>query len=62
MLQVQPLSMPLRCRRETGVIITKWFKLVQSIRDPYRPERHYMRGPGTRWYAKHQRQAGADVP
>ena len=19
----------------------------------YRPERHYMRGPGTKWYAKH---------
>ena len=21
--------------------------------DPYRPERHYMRGPGPKWRAKH---------
>ena len=23
------------------------------FRDPYRPERHYMRGPGPKWHAKH---------
>jgi hypothetical protein len=27
-------------------------RLLQSALDPYRPERHYMRGPGPRWYAK----------
>ena len=27
--------------------------LVRDVRDPYRPERHYMRGPGPAWQAKH---------
>jgi hypothetical protein len=30
--------------------------LVRSLSglfDPYRPERHYMRGPGPKWRAKH---------
>jgi hypothetical protein len=25
----------------------------KALLDPYRPERHYMRGPGPRWRAKH---------
>ncbi|MGV1015100.1 MAG: hypothetical protein ACOYB4_09040 [Methyloceanibacter sp.] len=25
-----------------------------KIRDPYRPERHYMRGPGPKWHEKHE--------
>ena len=28
--------------------------LVMDVRDSYRPERHYMRGPGPKWRAKHQ--------
>lgn len=24
-----------------------------SFRESYRPERHYMRGPGPKWHAKH---------
>lgn len=24
-----------------------------SFRNAYRPERHYMRGPGPKWHAKH---------
>jgi hypothetical protein len=27
--------------------------LWQSLTDPYRPELHYMRGPGPKWRAKH---------
>ena len=27
--------------------------LVQALTDPYRPELHYMRGPGPAWRAKH---------
>ena len=30
-----------------------WRKLTASLRDPYRPEQHYMRGRGPRWHAKH---------
>jgi hypothetical protein len=62
MLHVQPLYLRLPYPRSMlGVITTSWFKLVQSIRDPYRPERHYMRGRGPRWNAKHQSQAGSAV-
>jgi hypothetical protein len=27
--------------------------LAASLFDPYRPELHYMRGPGPKWHAKH---------
>jgi hypothetical protein len=30
-------------------------KLILDVRDSYRPELHYMRGPGPKWRAKHQR-------
>jgi hypothetical protein len=30
-----------------------WRKLVKDLFDPYRPELHYMRGPGPRWREKH---------
>jgi hypothetical protein len=28
------------------------FALIRSAFDPYRPERHYMRGPGPKWRAR----------
>ena len=28
-------------------------ELFRTACDPYRPERHYMRGPGPKWRAKH---------
>jgi hypothetical protein len=28
-------------------------RLIKSLLDPYRPELHYMRGPGPKWHAKH---------
>jgi hypothetical protein len=28
-------------------------KVANGLFDPYRPERHYMRGPGPRWREKH---------
>jgi hypothetical protein len=27
--------------------------VTHGLFDPYRPERHYMRGPGPKWRAKH---------
>jgi hypothetical protein len=44
-------SMPLR--RRLTVIMTRWHRLIQTARDAYRPELHYMRGPGPKWRAKH---------
>ena len=29
--------------------------LVKGLFDAYRPELHYMRGPGPKWHAKHER-------
>jgi hypothetical protein len=29
------------------------FRTLQILFDPYRPELHYMRGPGPKWHAKH---------
>jgi len=34
--------------------LAKFFHgLLRDLADPYRPELHYMRGPGPRWHAKH---------
>ena len=30
-----------------------WRELRKSFLDTYRPERHYMRGPGPKWREKH---------
>jgi hypothetical protein len=30
---------------------------MREMADPYRPELHYMRGPGPKWHAKHDRTA-----
>ena len=30
------------------------YNLIKDVRDSYRPELHYMRGPGPKWRAKHQ--------
>ena len=30
-----------------------WQALTKALFDDYRPELHYMRGPGPKWYEKH---------
>jgi hypothetical protein len=32
---------------------TLWRRLSDAARRGYHPERHYMRGPGPAWHAKH---------
>jgi hypothetical protein len=34
-------------------VLAEFARLFRSIVDPYRPELHYMRGPGPKWHAKH---------
>ena len=34
-------------------VVEIWRKLKKAIFDPYRPELHYMRGPGPKWREKH---------
>ena len=50
--RAQSSSTPLWQR--LNVIMTRWHGLIQTARNPYRPELHYMRGPGPKWHAKHQ--------
>lgn len=33
--------------------LAEFVRLFRSLVDPYRPELHYMRGPGPKWHAKH---------
>lgn len=35
-----------------------WKRFFATVFNPYRPELHYMRGPGPAWRAKH----GMDAP
>jgi hypothetical protein len=35
------------------VILSAWRRLRTTIFDPYRPELHYMRGPGPKWRERH---------
>ncbi|MPZ37388.1 MAG: hypothetical protein GEU95_04870 [Rhizobiales bacterium] len=46
-------------RRRSG--FGEFARLFRSMVDPYRPELHYMRGPGPKWRAKNAA-APADAP
>jgi hypothetical protein len=46
------ITMPLFRRLDR--IVMGWHRLIDRAFDRYRPERHYMRGPGPKWYAKHR--------
>jgi hypothetical protein len=39
--------------RILGATARRWRRLKTCLFDPYRPELHYMRGPGPKWQAKH---------
>jgi hypothetical protein len=39
--------------RGLDVAAQRWRWLRSSLFDPYRPELHYMRGPGPKWREKH---------
>ena len=37
-----------------SLVVSQWLRTwAKDIFDPYRPEQHYMRGPGPKWHAKH---------
>ena len=50
--RAQPSATSL-CQR-LKMIMMRWLGLMQIACNPYRPELHYMRGPGPKWYEKHQ--------
>ena len=40
-------------------IANAWRQFMIQQRHPYKPEKHYMRGPGPKWREKHARQSAA---
>ncbi|MEA2985926.1 MAG: hypothetical protein QOD94_2180 [Alphaproteobacteria bacterium] len=44
--------------RRFDVTPKRWLRLRADFFDPYRPELHYMRGPGPKWREKHQQAEG----
>jgi hypothetical protein len=36
-----------------GALSAAWRELLSNMFNAYRPELHYMRGPGPKWRAKH---------
>jgi hypothetical protein len=59
MSYVPSSSLPLR--RRLNVILAQWQALFGIVCNPYRPELHYMRGPGPKWHAKHRSAAAYAV-
>jgi hypothetical protein len=51
------MSVLLAPGRHGDVIPSRWHRLKTGFCDPYRPELHYMRGPGPKWREKHRQQA-----
>jgi len=49
-------SLPLRHR--LTALAENWQRLLHMASEPYRPERHYMRGPGPAYRAKQREQNG----
>jgi len=42
-------------------LLAVWRTLTKDFADPYRPELHYMRGPGPKWKAKHAEPTDLDL-
>ena len=51
MYAMRSSTMPLR--RWVSEVARSVSKLIAMACDPYRPECHYMRGPGPKWFAKY---------
>jgi len=45
--------MSARLSKIWAAAISAWRTLLPKHERPYRPEAHYMRGPGPKWRAKH---------
>jgi hypothetical protein len=37
----------------SGIVAGWWRRFAKDFARPYRPEQHYMRGPGPKWREKH---------
>jgi hypothetical protein len=43
-------------------VAATWCRVTARIFDSYRPERHYMRGPGPKWHAARRRAEARETP
>ena len=43
-------------------VVDLWRTVTSDLFNQYRPEQHYMRGPGPKWRAKHGRQSVVAEP
>ena len=43
-------------------VVDLWRTVTSDLFNQYRPEQHYMRGPGPKWRAKHARPSVAAEP
>ena len=52
---VSRVLLPDTPRRACGLdtVANRWRRLKTNLFDPYRPELHYMRGPGPKWREGH---------
>jgi hypothetical protein len=48
---VADMLIPIGCAK---TVATLWHALTSSLFDAYKPEKHYMRGPGPKWHQKHR--------
>jgi hypothetical protein len=48
--------------RISATLAMLWRTFCRDAFDSYRPELHYMRGPGPKWHAKHSAPAPASAP
>lgn len=48
-------------RHRLIAIVEGWQRLLRIASDPYRPERHYMRGPGPAWRARQQQRERVEI-
>lgn len=61
MIETNSLPVPAAARNASGLVLEIkgfWKRFFATAFNPYRPELHYMRGPGPAWRAKH----GLDAP
>ncbi len=43
----------------TRALVSVWRSLTRALGPSYRPEQHYMRGPGPKWHARNRELFGA---
>ncbi|MCP3410930.1 hypothetical protein [Bradyrhizobium sp. CCGB01] len=61
LIETHSIAVPVEAGNASGLVSEVkgfWKRFLATAFNPYRPELHYMRGPGPAWRAKH----GIDAP